>query len=188
VTDEVLVTSDYNTIATPLTLTSLSPAEAVAGSPGFTLTLNGTGFTPSSPVSVNGAFLTVTFISSTQLSVPVTATQIATPGAFQVWVDSFPSGAVCAAFAALPFTVDNSLTPTPTPTPTATSDVYSYANTNSDRDSDTYSYTNTDSDSNTYPYADTGRDSNSHPWSATRCAIKPCRNCHLIEPDGSLVD
>src|SRR5208282_5844465 len=51
VTDEVLVTADYNTVATPLTLTSLSPAAAVAGGPKFTLTLNGTGFSSSSFVS-----------------------------------------------------------------------------------------------------------------------------------------
>jgi hypothetical protein len=108
VSDEVLVVADYNTVTTPLTLTSLSPATAVPWrSSGFTLTLNGTGFTPSSVVSVNGAFPTVNFISSTQLSVPVTTAQIATPGAFQVWVENFPSGATCAAFAALPFTVDN---------------------------------------------------------------------------------
>jgi Astacin (Peptidase family M12A)/Divergent InlB B-repeat domain len=107
VTDEVLVTADYNTVATPLTLTSLSPATTVPWSSGFTLTLNGTGFNPSSVVSVNGTFPTVTFISSTQLSVPVTTAQIATPGAFQVWVENFPSGATCAAFAALPFTVAN---------------------------------------------------------------------------------
>jgi hypothetical protein len=107
VTDEVLVTADYNTVATPLTLTSLSPAATVPWSSGFTLTLNGTGFTPSSVVSVNGTFPTVNFISSTQLSVNVTAAQIATPGAFQVWVENFPSGATCAAFAALPFTVAN---------------------------------------------------------------------------------
>ena len=120
VTDEVLVTADYNTIATPLTLTSLSPAEVVAGSPGFTLTLNGTGFTPGSVVYVKGTPPTVTFISSTHLSVPVTAAQIAQPGAFQVWVDNSPNGAPCSAFAALPFTVDDSLTPTPPPTPTNT--------------------------------------------------------------------
>jgi astacin len=107
VTDEVLVTADYNTIATPLTLTSLSPAVTVPWSSGFTLTLNGTGFTPSSVVSVNGTFPTVNFISSTQLSVPVTAAQIAKPGAFQVGVENFPSGAICAAFTALPFTVAN---------------------------------------------------------------------------------
>ncbi len=111
VTDEVLVTADYNTVVTPLTLSSLSPSRAVAGGGGFTLTLNGTGFTPSSVVSVNGAFPAVTFINSTQLSVAVTATQIATPGAFQVWVDNFPSGAICAAFAALPFTVASPAAP-----------------------------------------------------------------------------
>jgi Astacin (Peptidase family M12A)/Divergent InlB B-repeat domain/Abnormal spindle-like microcephaly-assoc'd, ASPM-SPD-2-Hydin len=115
VTDEVLVTADYNTVATPLTLTSLSPAAAIPGSPSFTLTLNGTGFSPSSVVSVNGTFPVVKYISSTQLSVSVTASQITTPGAFQVWVDSFPSGASCAAFAALPFTVADSPIVTPSP-------------------------------------------------------------------------
>jgi hypothetical protein len=115
VTDEVLVTADYNTVATPLTLTSLSPAAAVAGGPNFTLTLNGTGFTAGSVVSVNGSFPTVKLISSTQLSVTVTAAQIAKAGAFQVWVDSFPSGYSCAAFVALPFTVANSPIVTPTP-------------------------------------------------------------------------
>jgi hypothetical protein len=115
VTDEVLVAADYNTVATPLTLTSLSPAAAVPGGPSFTLTLNGTGFTSKSVVSVAGAFPTVKFISSTQLSVTVTAAQIASPGAFQVWVDSFPSGANCAAFVALPFTVADSPIVSPSP-------------------------------------------------------------------------
>jgi hypothetical protein len=115
VTDEVLVTADYNTTATPLTLTSLSPAAAVPGGPSFTLILNGAGFTAQSVVSVNGTFPAVKFISGTQLSVAVTAAQIAKPGAFQVWVDSFPSGATCAAFAALPFTVSNSPIVLPSP-------------------------------------------------------------------------
>jgi hypothetical protein len=115
VTDEVLVAADYNAVATPLTLLSLSPAAAVAGGPSFTLILNGTGFSPNSVVSVNGAFPAVKFISSTQVSVPVTSAQITQPGAFQVWVDSFPSGATCAAFAALPFTVADSPIVSPSP-------------------------------------------------------------------------
>jgi hypothetical protein len=114
VTDEVLVAADYNTTTTPLTLTSLSPSRAVAGGSGFTLTLNGTGFTASSIVSVNGTFPVLTFVNSTELQVPVTAAQIATPGAFQVWVENFPNGAACAAFVALPFTVANPTLPTPT--------------------------------------------------------------------------
>jgi hypothetical protein len=115
VTDEVLVTADYNTVTTPLSLTSLSPAAAVPGGPAFTLTLNGTGFSPSTVVSVNGTFPTVKFISSTELSVTVTAAAIAKPGGFQVWADSFPSGASCAAFVALPFNVANSPIVSPTP-------------------------------------------------------------------------
>ncbi len=110
VTDEVLVTADYNTVATPLNLTSLSPSSAVSGSPGFTLTLNGTGFTPNSLVSVNGTFPTVTFINSTQLTVPVTAALVAQPGVFQAWVSNFPADAPCVAFTALPFNVANRLT------------------------------------------------------------------------------
>jgi hypothetical protein len=56
---------------------------------------------------VNGTFPTVTFVNNTQLKVPVTAAQIATPGAFQVWVGNSPTAATCDAFAALPFTVAN---------------------------------------------------------------------------------
>src|SRR4029077_14750671 len=94
VTDEVLVVADYNTVATPLTLTSLSPATTVPWSSGFTLTLNGTGFTPNSVVSVNGTFPTVTFISGTQLRVPVTTAQIPTRGAFRVPVSHPPAALV----------------------------------------------------------------------------------------------
>jgi hypothetical protein len=115
VTDEVLVTADYNTTATPLSLTSLSPAAAVAGSPAFTLTLNGTGFTASTLVSVGGTYPTVKFISPTQLSVSVTAAQIAKPGGIQVYVENFPSGASCAAFGFLPFNVANAPIVKPTP-------------------------------------------------------------------------
>ncbi len=110
ITDEVLVTADYNTAAAPLNLTSLSPPSVFSGSPGFTLTLNGTGFTPNSLVSVNGTFPAVTFINSTQLSVPVTAALVAQPGVFQVWASNFPDGSPCVAFTSLPFNVANRLT------------------------------------------------------------------------------
>jgi hypothetical protein len=115
VTDEVLATADYNTASTPLTLTILSPAAAVPGGPSFTLTLNGTGFSSKTLVSVAGSFPTVKFISATQLTVTVTAAQIGTPGAFQVYVEDFPSGASCAAFGFLPFTVANAPIVTPSP-------------------------------------------------------------------------
>ncbi len=115
VTDEVLAVADYNTTATPLTLTSLSPAAAVAGGPNFTLTLNGTGFTSNTLVSIAGTFPAVKFISATQLSVTVTAAQTANAGALQVYVEAFPSGASCAAFGFLPFTVANAPIVKPSP-------------------------------------------------------------------------
>ena len=115
VTDEALVAADYSTVATPLTLVDLSPTAAVAGGPNLTLTLNGSGFTPSSVVSVKGAFPAVKFISSSQVTVPVTSKQIATPRAFQVWIENFPSGAPCAAFAALPFAVASKPIISPSP-------------------------------------------------------------------------
>jgi hypothetical protein len=115
VTDEVLAVADYNTTATPLTLTSLSPSAAVPGGPNFTLTLNGTGFTATTLVSVAGTFPVVKFISATQLSVTVTAAQITKTGAFQVYVESFPTGGSCAAFGYLPFTVANAPILKPSP-------------------------------------------------------------------------
>ena len=113
--DELLVTADYNTIATPLTLTSLSPAAAVQGGGNFTLTLNGAGFTSGSLVFVNNVFRTSTFVNSNKLTVAMTTADLATPGGFQIFVEDFPSGAACAAFGALPFNVASSPIVTPSP-------------------------------------------------------------------------
>jgi hypothetical protein len=106
VSDEVLVAADYSTTSTRLQLTSLSPPNATAGGPAFTLTINGTGFTKATEFYIGGVPSgTVTFISSTQVTVPITATDIATPGAFQVAVGNFPSGAACAAYVPMTFYV-----------------------------------------------------------------------------------
>jgi hypothetical protein len=113
--DELLVTADYSTTATPLTLTSLSPSAAVGGGGGFTLTLNGTGFTSGTLVFVNNSFRTSTFVSSSKITVAMTSTDLATPGAQQMFVENFPSGAACAAYGALPFVVASAPIVTPTP-------------------------------------------------------------------------
>jgi hypothetical protein len=98
VNDEVLVAADYSTTATRLQLTSISPPNAVAGGPAFTLTINGQGFTSSTAAYINGLFRAPTFVNSTKLTVTMMAQDIALPGAFQVAVGNFPSGAACAAF------------------------------------------------------------------------------------------
>ena len=98
INDEELVAADFSTTTTPLALTSLSPPNATAGGAGFTLTLNGAGFTPTTAAYVGGFFRAPTFVSSTQLKLAITASDIATAGAFQVAVGNFPSAATCAAY------------------------------------------------------------------------------------------
>jgi hypothetical protein len=105
VSDEVLVDANYNISSTPLAVTSLSPPTAPAGGSGFTLTINGAGFTSGSIVFVNNVFVSSTFVNSGEITVPITAANIATAGAFQVGVSNFPSMSPCSAFAALPFFV-----------------------------------------------------------------------------------
>jgi trimeric autotransporter adhesin len=80
--------------ATP-TITSLAPASATAGSGGFTLTVNGTGFVSGSTVRWNGADRTTTFVSSTQLTASIPTGDIAAPGSATVTVFSpLPGGGV----------------------------------------------------------------------------------------------
>jgi hypothetical protein len=60
----------------PVTLTSLSQTTATAGSPGFTLTVTGTGFVSGSLVQWNGDSLATTFVSATQLTAFVPASEV----------------------------------------------------------------------------------------------------------------
>ncbi len=68
------------------TLTSISPASMTSGGPAFTLTATGTGFVGSSVVQVNGNARPTTFVSATQLSAAIPASDIATAGALSVTV------------------------------------------------------------------------------------------------------
>src|SRR5260370_24482916 len=113
--DELLVTAGYSTTAMPLTLTSISPSAAVAGGGNFTLTLNGTGFSSGTLVFVNNVFRASKFVNANKITVAMTATDLATPGGFQIFAENFPNGATCAAFAALPFNVAPSPLVKPTP-------------------------------------------------------------------------
>ncbi len=67
-------------------ISSISPTNALAGGPGFPLTVNGTGFVSASVVKFNGAAKTTTFVSATQLTAAITAADIATAGSATVTV------------------------------------------------------------------------------------------------------
>lgn len=114
--DETLVFANFNTVNTPVTLTSLKPSSARAGAAGFVLTLTGTGFSPTSLVSANGQYRTVTYVNSKTMTVPMTAADITSAGAFQVFVENFPSGSNgCAVFGYQTFIVQGRGAPTATP-------------------------------------------------------------------------
>jgi hypothetical protein len=68
------------------TITSISPSSVAAGSAGFALTVNGTGFVKGSVVNVNGAPRSTTSVSATQLTAGVLASDIAAPGTDQITV------------------------------------------------------------------------------------------------------
>jgi len=94
--DETLVNANFNIVNSPLTLTGISPASALIGGPAFTLTLTGTGFSPDSIVgAIVGAgsptYPTVTYVSANELTVQIPATDIASAGALQVYVENFPT-------------------------------------------------------------------------------------------------
>lgn len=81
------------TVSNPnVTVTSISPTNALVGSAAFTLTVNGTGFVAASKILFNGAAITTTFVSATQLTGAVPASALTTVGDFPVAVSSPPPG------------------------------------------------------------------------------------------------
>lgn len=89
------------------TLTSISPSAAVAGSAAFTLTVTGTNFVNGSVVRWGGSDRTTTFVSATQLTAAIPATDIALAGTPNVTVFNPPSGGGVSN--ALPFTITGTI-------------------------------------------------------------------------------
>jgi len=74
----------------PTTTAPLSPATAIAGGAGFTLTVNGTNFVNTSVVNFNGNAKVTTFVSATQITAAINAADIAVAGTFNVTVTNPP--------------------------------------------------------------------------------------------------
>jgi hypothetical protein len=90
------------------TITSLSPGSGNAGATAQVLTINGTNFLSTSTVSYNSVVHTATFVSSTQLTISLSASDQATGGNYAVTVTNPAPGG--GASDAVNFTVNN---PTP---------------------------------------------------------------------------
>ena len=67
-------------------ISSVSPSFVASGGTAFTLTLNGSNFVPGSVAYFNGSARATTYLSSTQLLAGITASDIASPGMFNVAV------------------------------------------------------------------------------------------------------
>jgi hypothetical protein len=68
------------------TTTSINPTSRNTGDPGFTLTVNGTNFVSNSVVNFNGVAKATTFVSASQLTASILASDISSPGSFNVTV------------------------------------------------------------------------------------------------------
>ncbi len=82
----VSAAQSFSVAAAVPAITSLSPATAFTGGSAYTLTVNGTGFDSSAQVSWNGSPMVTTFVSATQVTAVVPATDIAASGSFPVTV------------------------------------------------------------------------------------------------------
>jgi hypothetical protein len=86
-------------------LTSISPNSAAAGSSALTLTVNGSNFVSGSVVRVNGSNRTTTFVSGTQLTASIPASDMATGALLSITVFTpSPGGGTSTA---VTFTVNN---------------------------------------------------------------------------------
>jgi hypothetical protein len=82
------------------TVISLSPDHTIAGGSAFTLTVNGSNFVSSSSVTWNGAPRTTAFISATQLTISVGATDVQNAGTASITVVTpAPGGGTSSALA-----------------------------------------------------------------------------------------
>ncbi|MGO8819065.1 MAG: IPT/TIG domain-containing protein [Terriglobia bacterium] len=87
------------------TLSSISPTSATAGAAAQTLTITGTNFLSGSTVTYNGTAHTATFVSSTQLTISLSASDQATAGTYPVVVTNPAPGG--GSSSAVNFTVNN---------------------------------------------------------------------------------
>jgi hypothetical protein len=91
------------------TVSTLSPTSALAGAAAQTLTINGTNFLATSTATYNAVAHTVTYVSPTQLTIPLSASDQATAGTYPVVVTNPAPGG--GSSTAVNFTVNN-LVPT----------------------------------------------------------------------------
>ena len=96
---DAITISDYAGNNAVPSLTSIAPTSATAGAEALTLTVTGTNFINGSSILWNGAPLTTTFVSASQLTASVASTLLTTAGTATVAVSTpAPGGGVTSNF------------------------------------------------------------------------------------------
>jgi hypothetical protein len=107
--DQFVPTANFDLSATPIAITSLNPSSATAGAGVINITINGTGFTSNSTyASWNGSSRSVTFVSSTQIIMHLSAGDLANEGGQDIFVvndTTNSSNSTCGTGAEISFTV-----------------------------------------------------------------------------------
>jgi hypothetical protein len=85
-------------------MSSISPGSVTAGSGGFTLTVNGSSFVSGSVVQVNGSARATTFVSSTQLTAAIAASDVASSATLSITVNNPAPGGGTSSAASLTVT------------------------------------------------------------------------------------
>jgi hypothetical protein len=92
-------------------ISSLSPTSINAGQPGFTLTVNGSGFAPQSLIYWNGTAISTIFLTGNQLQATIPSLFISTPGSAIIEVQTpAPGGGMTSQ---LTFTINTVNSPIP---------------------------------------------------------------------------
>ncbi|MFZ0035820.1 MAG: hypothetical protein WAK91_00240 [Candidatus Acidiferrales bacterium] len=92
-------------------ITSISPTSIDAGQPGFTLTVNGSGFAPQSLIYWNGNAISTIFLTGNQLQATIPSSFISTPGSSIIEVQTpAPGGGITSQ---LTFTINPVSSPIP---------------------------------------------------------------------------
>jgi hypothetical protein len=97
-------------------LTGLTPSSTAAGGSAFTLTVRGSGFVPASRVVWGTVYRPTTYVSPTELTARISASDLISSGTKWVSVSTPSPGGGRSSNRA--FTITKAATPTPTPTPT----------------------------------------------------------------------
>jgi hypothetical protein len=105
VNDEELAIANYNDVPQPFAVTSLSPDIFASGSAGGTVKIKGTGFGSNAAIFVNNTYRGSTFVSSKEIDIALTASDLTTPGAFPIGVSNYPAGGSCGNYEELGFFV-----------------------------------------------------------------------------------